>query len=436
MSLRLRLVLCLAGVLAAILALGSGLAGWHASLSVRTELQAALAVGGQTAALGIAEAPAAPDALAALRHLVATFDGNRHVRATLTDARGTVVVASTLLAPTEDVPAWFQRVLAPRLAMVVLPAEGGSIRLVADATNEVGEVWGAAKDATALLVLFFALTVLLLRWAAGRALRPVQLLSGALDRVAAGDFAVRLPAGAPPELALLVDGFNRMAARLGTAEAQNRRMSEQLLTLQEEERAELARDLHDEFGPLLFAAGVDAASLPALLVSGEAGAAEERVAAIRDAVARMQSHLRAILGQLRPAAFGAAGLADAIATLVAFWRARHPAIAFRLDVRADDDSLSEAARATICRVVQESLCNAMRHGRPGRIGISVLRDEGDMVVRVENDGIEPQAGHLTPGFGLGGMRERVLALAGTLALCRPDGGGLAVEARLPCEAAS
>jgi two-component system sensor histidine kinase UhpB len=437
MSLRIRLVLWLGCSLALTLGLGCALAGWHAVASVRAEMQAALATGQQTVANDIEEIGVSPDAARELRHLVATFDGNRHVRATWIDGRGTAIATSVLQLPARPIPAWFRRAIGPDLAPVVVPVSSGTISLVADPTNEVGEVWGQANDAVRTLALFFVLSVLLIYWAVGQALAPLQRLSAAFGRIGAGDYAARLNPAGPPELARLATGFNRMAGHLDEMEAQNRLLQEQLLTLQEEERAELARDLHDEIGPLLFAAGIDAASIPALLEAGRPVELAERADAIRDSVSHMQSQIRSILGRLRPLSFGAMGLADAIGNLVAFWHSRHPDIDFVLDVPEDDDALTEGARATVCRVVQESLCNAMRHGGPNRIEISVTRQGDDVMVRVADDGAGPGESGLIPGFGLVGMRERVRAQAGSLAISARDGGrGLAVIARLPCDAAA
>jgi two-component system sensor histidine kinase UhpB len=433
MSLRLRLVLWLGCVLAVTLGLGCALAGWHAAGSVRAEMQAALATGRQSVANSLREVTLSRE----LRRVVATFDGNRHVRATFTDDQGSVVAASLLQPPARPIPAWFRRALGPTLAPVVLTVPSGAITLVADSTNEVGEVWSQANDAVRTLALFFGLTVLLIYWAVGRALMPLQRLAAAFARIGAGDYATRLGAAGPPELARLASGFNRMAQQLGGAEAQNRQLQEQLLTLQEEERADLARDLHDEIGPFLFTAGIDAACIPALLQAGRVPEAEERADAIHESVAHIQTHIRSILGRLRPLSFGAVGLADAIGNLVAFWRDRHPNIDFTLDVAVEDDLLTESARATVCRIVQESLCNAVRHGAPGRIEISVTREAADVVVSVADDGAGPGAAGVIPGFGLVGMQERVHAQAGTLAIAARSGGrGLAVTARLPCDAAA
>jgi two-component system sensor histidine kinase UhpB len=432
MSLRIRLVLSLGCVLAVTLGLGCALAGWHAIASVRAELQSALATGRQEIANNIEEITGSAQGSHDLSRLVAAFDGNRHVRATFIDDRGTVIAASVIQAPARPVPAWLRRAIGPALVPVVLSVPSGAITLVADPTNEVGEIWDQANDAVRTLAMFFLLTVTLIYWSVGRALRPLARMSEAFGRIGAGDYAAHLDQAGPPELMSLAAGFNRMAGQLSDMEAQNRLLQEQLLTLQEEERAELARDLHDEIGPFLFAAGIDAASIPSLLETGRLAEAGERADAIRDSVAHMQAQIRSILGRLRPLSFGGVGLADAIGNLVVFWRARHPGVDIVVDIAEEDEALAEGVRATICRVVQESLCNAMRHGGPGRIEISVTRHGDDVVVRVADDGAGPGANGVMPGFGLLGMRERVWAYAGTLVITAPAGGrGLAVTARLP-----
>ena len=91
-----------------------------------------------------------------------------------------------------------------------------------------------------------------------------------------------------------------MTQQLATAATQNRRLNERLPTLQAEERADLARDLHDEIGPLLFAVGMTAATIERLADSGRVDTIPTQVAAIHDAVGRMQRHVRAILERLRP----------------------------------------------------------------------------------------------------------------------------------------
>jgi two-component system sensor histidine kinase UhpB len=417
--------------------LGCVLVGWHAAASVRAEMQSALAVGRSAARNGVEELLAGAASEPGLRHLVATFNGNRHLRVVLSDARGRPITTVSPLPAQRAVPTWFARAIAPDLApaSVAIPI-GGAITLFADPANEIVEVWDQAGDAARTIVVFFGLTVLLVHWVVGRALRPLARLATALDRVGAGDYAARLNVIGPPELARIALGFNRMAGQLGEMAAHNDHLQDQVLSLQEEERAELARDLHDEVGPLLFAAGIDAAGLARLIPAGRVAEASARVEAIRDALGQIQAQIRGILGRLRPLAFGVVALPEAIGNLVAFWRSRHPDIVFTLELAEEDEALDERKRATICRVVQESLCNAVRHGQPTQIEISVTRSDGSILVRVADDGVGAAVDTLAPGFGLTGMAERVRAQSGSLAITgRAGGRGLAVLARLPCEAA-
>ena len=439
MSLRTRLIASIILVLLVSLGAGCASAGWNAARSVRTEMQAALAVGEQTVRHGLEDLPGSRDASADLGRLVQAFDGDRHVRAALLDAAGHVLAISALPRPAQPAPGWFVRLVAPALPRERLPAgtEAGSrvVVLEAEPLNEAGEVWTQLRDSLAILALSCVLSAVLVSLVVSRALQPLQRVSAAFAAVGAGEYAVRLPQAGPLELAGLTQGFNAMAARLSLAKAQNRRLHEQLVTLQEEERADLARDLHDEVGPFLFTAALDAAAIGQAAAAGQHAAIPERALAIREAVGHMQRHVRAMLKRLRLASPVEVGLAPALGNIVAFWQAHRPTTAFALEVSADEDGLDEATKAVIYRVAQEGLSNAVRHGHPGRIEVAVTPGEhGGVVVRVSDDGIG-MADAAEPGFGLAGMRERVAALGGFLQVANTPGGtGFAVTARLPCRA--
>jgi two-component system, NarL family, sensor histidine kinase UhpB len=266
----------------------------------------------------------------------------------------------------------------------------------------------------------------------GRALRPLDRLVSALASVGSGEYTVRMANAGPPELARLAEGFNTMAERLDAAQARNLRLNEQILALQDEERVELARDLHDEVGPFLFVVNLDAASIEQAVATGRIADVPERAHAIREAVGHMQRHVRAMLHRLRPASPTENGLAPALDDLVAFWRARQPTIDFALDVSVDEDAVGDPSMAAIYRLVQEALSNAVRHARPRRIEISVRPvEDGEIIVRVADDGVGLAASD-APGLGFKGMRERVEGLNGTLQVAPGiSGKGLLVTARLP-----
>ncbi|MBN9508529.1 MAG: HAMP domain-containing protein [Alphaproteobacteria bacterium] len=423
-------------MLAASLAVGSAMALRNASRLVAAELDATLEVAAQTVRDGIDDFANEPDHAQAARRLVAGFDGDRHATATLLDRAGNTLARSSLHPPTEVVPGWFRSLLAPSPARVRfdLP-DGGAIVLAADPLNELAERWSELGDSLRQLGLFFVLAAAAVLWITQRALRPLHQLARALERIEAGDYAAHVEVRGPPEIGRLAATFNRMATQLATTEALNARLHLQLLNLQEEERADLARDLHDDIGPFLFAVNVHAAGIGKLAETGRTEEIAAQVRAIHDAVGHMQGHVKAILGRLRPARPEAFGLGEAIDGLVAFWRHRHPDIAFVANSTLEEEALDETAKETIYRLVQESLTNAVRHGRPQRIEVALARDpSGAARLRVADDGRGAAVPAQGVGFGLAGMRERVAALGGQLAVESGPQGGWTVTASLPTAA--
>ncbi|HEY2615830.1 MAG TPA: ATP-binding protein [Acetobacteraceae bacterium] len=289
-----------------------------------------------------------------------------------------------------------------------------------------------------MLVLagFAALNALLISLIVGRALRSLAELSAAFEHVGNGNYHSLLPAHGPPELRRLANGYNLMTQRLAASAAQNHRLNERLLTLQAEERADLARDLHDEIGPLLFAADMTAATIERLADSGRTGGIPAHARSIHDAVGHLQRRVRAILERLRP--LGTIGLATTISRLVAFWQDRRPDIDFIVTVAIDEDRIGDDMKETIYRVIQEGVSNAIRHGRPAQVQIAIAHDGIDSVrVELMDDGIGiPADVSFDRGptrFGLIGMRERVMAMAGSLSIGNGrNGKGLTLVACLPC----
>jgi two-component system sensor histidine kinase UhpB len=148
----------------------------------------------------------------------------------------------------------------------------------------------------------------------------------------------------------------------------------------------------------------------------------------------MQRLVRDILGRLRPPQLAELGLSSAILDLVAFWSARRPDVAFETRIADEADALPEPVQETLYRIVQESLSNAVRHGAPTRVRITVERAGGGARVEVVNDGAAGGAGGR--GFGLTGMAERVTAAGGTLSAGPERDGAWRVAATLPAGAAA
>jgi two-component system sensor histidine kinase UhpB len=441
MSLRVRLIVLMCAVLLVSLALEGAVTYSNARRSVRHEMRAALVVGRQT----IESAVARTNHLGDLDRLVASFDGNRHLRVRLYGEAAILAAPKAERSAFGRVPDWFVRLIAaaPQHEQILIKLDAGhhaAIVIETDPYNETLEVWNEFTEGLIAPTIFCALTVLLIYLFIGRMLHPLDRLANALEEVGAGRYRIRLSGRLPPELLRLRDSFNGMAARLEQGDADNRELNQQLLTLQEQERADLARDLHDEVSPILFAISLDAANASRLLDQHHEADARDHVQSIAEAVRYAQQQVRRMLGRLRPIGLPEVGLKDAINNLVSFWRRRRPEIRYELAVDADYDEAPELAD-TICRVVREALSNAIRHGNPQHVAIVIARrhdpghDRDEILVEIADDGRganEPSR----VGYGLLGIGERVEAVGGRLTLANRSGAGFVVSAVFPGRSAT
>ena len=434
-SLRSRLLFSIFLTLALSLTAGAAFTYWHAVRKIETEMQAAIAVGGRIAHNAVDDAEEAVDPPRRLELLVADFHGDRHLQASLL-VGGKVVQSSELAVPENPAPDWFFDLFAvpPKVLHVDLPPvfDGhGTVTLRTDAHNEVAEVWGDVGLRLAVLTIFCRVVVAFFYWTLGTVIRPLENLTLAFARVGNGDYDLRVDEKGPMELRRLCQGFNQMVRRLAGAETKNQRLQKQLLNVQDEERADLARDLHDEIGPLLFAVDVDTVAIERLIGEKHYGGISERLRIIREAVAQMQKHVRGILGRLRPAVLLDVGLAHAIDNLVTFWRAHNRNLTF--DVSVPEDGFGDPIDSTVYRIVQESVSNAVRHATPSLIAIEVksFGDE-EVVVTVKDDGGGMGTASKPGSYGILGMCERVESLGGSFNIGdRSDHRGVVVTARLP-----
>jgi two-component system, NarL family, sensor histidine kinase UhpB len=436
MSLRIRLILLVTLALALSLALGGTLALRNARQSVATELNSALTVAHQTIDSGIASANGSPDWRRDIDRLVASFSGNRHLLVSLA-GDGIVALPIVEAPPVGTVPHWFERAIGVKSEMARIPVvideqTRGAILVETVPHNEILENWDQFVESVLTMTLFSIAIIVLIFLFVGHALRPLGRLNRALTAVGRGEYGTRIEGPLPPELSRLRDSFNRMSGELDMMARQNRRLTGELLTLQEQERSDIARDLHDEVGPFLFGINVDTANIARAIERGRPGEIAAHLRSIGDAVSHMQRQVRDMLGRLRPIGLEEFGLAAAIEGLVEFWRRRNPEIEYGVAIADDIEGFGEAIDLVIYRLVQEGLSNSMRHGQPTKVAVAVerCREDDAIMVRVEDDGggIDQNA---APGYGLLGMSERVKALGGDFIIENRKGRGLSVTAVLP-----
>ena len=435
MSLRLRLIGAITIILLASLTLGGLITTWHARQSVGSELGAAMVAGRVALQRAILAAVRSPRPEQYLTEIVSLFDGDRRLVVTLRNRRDETVMASGLAPTPVAAPGWFVRLvagpLAPQQLELPLPLTAyGNFLITADPHYDAGRVWRDMLTNLAVLAVFFGLVLGLVSLTLSWALRPLHGLLEAFERIGKGDYGTRVSETGPAELATLSSGLNAMAQRLEEMERRTSRLRGQLQTIQDEERSGLARDLHDEVSPLLFAVDVDASRIKALaatVVPAPPPALAEiaaRADAIRAAAEHMKKHVKEILGQLRPANVVQLGLESALQDLVQGMRRRHSDVAFTVAIGGS--TFGDDLDNVIYRVIREGVSNSLRHGQPSRIAIAVRKTgSGALAVEVRDDGhgLDPKA-RSPGGFGIMGMHERIAALGGWLKLedGGPDGG--------------
>jgi two-component system, NarL family, sensor histidine kinase UhpB len=220
--------------------------------------------------------------------------------------------------------------------------------------------------------------------------------------------------GETEEVARIELAFLRMMRRL---EAERKRAGSAALRAQEEERARVARDLHDEVnqsltGLLLRLEAVREVAPPDL----EAELAETKALANR-----AMRELLSLARQLRPTALDDLGLAAAIAGQVE--QVSRPGIAAELVEEGDFSDLDSDVQLVVYRVAQEALSNAARHSGAERIEVALRRTGEGVELEVADDGRGFAFEESERGLGIAGMRERALQLGAELTLeSRPDQG--------------
>lgn len=190
-----------------------------------------------------------------------------------------------------------------------------------------------------------------------------------------------------------------------------------------EERLRIARELHDSLTHSISIVKLQA-GVAVHLARKRGEDVPPALLAIQEASGEAMRELRSTLEVLRTDE-----PAGTPAQLVE--RARAAGLAVDLTVTGQERPLTETVGRTVYRIVQEALTNAARHAGPAKVSVRLAYGEGDVTIRVEDDGAADPSCPPIPGIGLTGMRERVTALGGTLDACPREEGGFAVRARLP-----
>lgn len=327
-------------------------------------------------------------------------------------------------------PSWFVRLVqVPEVVRQRRLDAGTSVLIRSDAAAEIGEVWQESRDF--LVVLGLVLLVLngILYVTIGRWLKPVQQIVDSLDHAEQGDFSGQVPAASLPELRTIVEKLNRMTTVLRSSQAENERLASLSLQIQEDERRNLARELHDEMGQALSAIKAIAWSLQQRTHNPESplrlGA--EKIGAI---ATTMSGHVRTMLGRLRPALLDELGLVAALQLMVQQWNQTHKGCECVLKVAPEYGEVAPELQIHVYRIVQEALTNIARYAA-ARQALVLMQAQQDFRILISDDGNGFDTRHKRPGIGLTVMRERCQALGGQMTVATKPGEGVRITINFP-----
>ena len=324
LSLRARINLLLALVLTIGLAINIARLVLEAGPRVQAEDQSVIRLAREFIETIVAGLNEAPDPDARLNQIVHDLSRLRHVSITRQDdAAGKVADRAGENGDPRSPPAWFVALVHPEKTSVSVPisihGKPGSLVITSHPDDEMAEIWDGIvtqlEVGSAIAIALFLITMLVV----GRALAPLQALSQAMTKIEAGFYDARVEPGGAPELAAICTKLNHLAATLGDAVEDKRQLAERAVSLQDMERKEIARELHDEFGPYLFALRAHAGALMRLsdFHQPDANALRKHGGAILEQVNALQQFNRRILEKLRPVGLAELGLREALGCAVA-----------------------------------------------------------------------------------------------------------------------
>jgi two-component system, NarL family, sensor histidine kinase UhpB len=322
------------------------------------------------------------------------------------------------------VPAWFAHLLrlpAPvRNTPVVIRGERvGDLVFEPDMAADIYEKWigflAIVASGVALTIFTLAITYLTV----DAALRPLRDLGTGLARLRDGHYTDRIVCFGPPEIRESCNTANELADTLMQLNRENRSLMRKMVSIQDDERRDIARELHDELGPLLFAIR---ANVIAMVDSGalDQDKSDSPAQKVLQSLEALQSTNRRILDRLRPMHIEELGLQASIQKLLRGVRSQAPAIDVVFEIDPALEAVDGVVSQTVYRVLQEGITNVLRHAEANQMRLMATISDGQVLVEISDNGVG-MAADAAFGRGLTGMRERVRALGGTFELSRSDG---------------
>ncbi len=414
MSLKLRLILIVNFLLFVAIFIGFFSVVFTSKNAVRSEIESSLKLAEFSIKTGIQKNPDLylfQDNLLGLKDL----DLIRHLSIQLLDSDGNIIDQNKKSNTEVHIPVWFQNALdiySKDLEILDFPLmqygdQIGAVKVIPNPIYEYDEIWQQFKNGLIIAMLFFVFVNFSIFFLFGKIISPINLLIQGFRNLEQGKYKNNKENFGISELDILRVKLNQLTIKLKNNDERIHELNQKLISIQEQEKKEISRDLHDEIGQSLAAIQVQAA---AIKTSRKANAQADLI--IRTTKDLMHQ-TRNLIKRLSLSIIDDLGIEDALIDLIKNWSRRTPCKNINANVDLPDSKIFKfQLNETVYRLTQEALTNMSKHSRPKEVLISVQRNGNVIHLSFMNNGLLKRT-KKTSGIGILGMQERVKNLSGS-----------------------
>lgn len=409
---------------------------WQARYAVEKEVNSSFNLALQMIDLGFSHLSRVPLTEYEWLRQISAIQHTRHIHLVVLDDLGKEVewfVSENQIGDEKTPPKWFIRAVSKEY-----PSTGYTIKLIdgrtkqiivrADPIDEILEAWGESQAYFWTTLMMVVIIFIGVNAIFNSMLRTVRTIVVGLRRVESGHYGQKLPNFSISEFDEIATEVNHLSDALRIAKENNQALARHTMQIQESERRNLSRELHDEMGQSLTA-------IKAMAVANRQAISDHT--AVSDSIISVCNHLsgvvRSMMRTLHPLSLADLGLGATLTDMINEWHRRYPTLKISLNYDDRLENISHELAIHAYRIVQESLTNVVRHAQATEVDVTVLQ-EGDsdaarVVIAIKDNGQGGNAGGA--GFGVLAMRERVENMGGRFKYESVPAKGVTVKAWMP-----
>ena len=418
MSLKLRLIFIVNFLLFVAIFIGFFSVVFTSKNAVRSEIESSVRLAQFSIQSGIQKNPELylfQDNFLGLKDL----ESIRHLTIQLLDKNKNIIDENISSKEFNRSPAWFQNILdlyskdlnPQDIPLLQYGEKIGSVLITPNPTYEYDEIWQQFKNGLLIAAIFFVFVNIAIYFLFEKIIAPIDNLIKSFHNLEQGRYKKNNESFGISELDILRVKLNQLIGKLKKNDDKIHQLNQKLIGIQEQEKKEISRDLHDEIGQSLAAIQVQAAAIKTMQKSKNSlNQADSIIQTTKD----LMGQTRNLIKRLSLTIIDDLGLEDSLIDLYSSWikKSGYKNAHCRISL-PNHKQFSNLLKETIFRLTQEALTNINKHARPKKIDISIQEIKKSIHMEFINDGIVSKT-KKTNGIGLLGMAERVANLSGTM----------------------